>query len=56
MTVSFEISEVFPVYPDELYSAWLDSETHTEMTGSKGGSHRQGDRAIQRVETDISRG
>lgn len=29
----FEISERFGVEPARLYSAWLSSEEHTEMTG-----------------------
>lgn len=35
MSETFRITETFPVGPDILYSAWLDSETHTRMTGGK---------------------
>ena len=31
---SFEISEIFPVKPDALFKAWLDSKSHGEMTGT----------------------
>ncbi len=31
---SFKISEVFPVKPEKIYSAWLDSKTHSEITVS----------------------
>lgn len=34
MTVEFEVSELIPATPDQLYAAWLDSGEHTEMTGS----------------------
>ena len=34
MTVLFKVSEVFPISPLELYDAWLDAQTHSEMTGS----------------------
>ena len=34
MGISFEISEVFPAAPEEIYQAWLDSEAHSKMTGS----------------------
>ncbi|MBO6523925.1 MAG: SRPBCC domain-containing protein [Balneolaceae bacterium] len=33
--VSFEISAFFPVSSEELYSAWLDSEQHSAITGGK---------------------
>lgn len=29
----FEIKQSFPVEPAVIYQAWLDSETHTNMTG-----------------------
>jgi len=32
MGISFEISEVFPAAPEEIYQAWLDSEAHSKMT------------------------
>lgn len=34
MGVEFEISEVIPATPEEVFSAWLDSEEHSKMTGS----------------------
>ena len=34
MTLEFEISEVFPASPEAVFDAWLDSESHTAMTGS----------------------
>ena len=33
MAESIEVSEVFPVSPDELYRAWLNSELHSAFTG-----------------------
>jgi activator of HSP90 ATPase len=30
----FEMSAIFPIPPEDLYRAWLDSEEHAEMTGS----------------------
>lgn len=33
--VSFTVSEVFPVTAVELYMAWMDSGTHTDMTGGE---------------------
>ncbi len=35
MKKSFEISEKFPVTAKQLYTAWLDSEVHSEMTGGE---------------------
>ncbi|MBU0732110.1 SRPBCC domain-containing protein [Patescibacteria group bacterium] len=35
MLESFEVSDIFPVSPEELYSAWLDSKKHGAFTGSK---------------------
>ena len=35
MAVEFVISDLFPVPVDELYSSWLDSDLHTQMTGGK---------------------
>ena len=32
---SFELSETFPVKAEKLYTAWLDSEIHAQITGSK---------------------
>lgn len=31
--VEFEVSDFIPAAPDRVYSAWLDSDEHTEMTG-----------------------
>ena len=33
MKVEFEISDVIPASPDQVYSAWLDSGEHSAMTG-----------------------
>jgi uncharacterized protein YndB with AHSA1/START domain len=33
MSMEFEISEVIPVTPEIVYSAWLNSDEHTLMTG-----------------------
>lgn len=33
--ISFELSAFFRVSPEELYSAWLDSEQHSAMTGGE---------------------
>jgi uncharacterized protein YndB with AHSA1/START domain len=35
MSIAFEVSDSIPASPDTLYSAWLDSEEHSRMTGSK---------------------
>lgn len=35
MIESIKISEVFPVNAKRLYDAWLNSEEHSEFTGSK---------------------
>ena len=35
MAVEFVISDLFPVSVEKLYSAWLDSDIHTKMTGGK---------------------
>jgi activator of HSP90 ATPase len=34
LSIEFEVSDVVPGSPDEIYSAWLDSNQHTRMTGS----------------------
>jgi uncharacterized protein YndB with AHSA1/START domain len=31
----FEMSEIFSKPPQEVYDAWLDSKTHSKMTGGK---------------------
>ena len=33
MSVSFEVSELIPATPDDIYNAWLSSERHSKMTG-----------------------
>jgi uncharacterized protein YndB with AHSA1/START domain len=34
MAIEFEVSDVLPVSPKVVYSAWLNSEEHSQMTGS----------------------
>ena len=34
MSVSFELSELIPATPDDIYGAWLSSDGHSSMTGS----------------------
>lgn len=34
MSLSFEISTLLPVLPEQVYDAWLDSEMHSAMTGA----------------------
>jgi uncharacterized protein YndB with AHSA1/START domain len=31
---SFKISEIFPVMPETIYKAWLDSDVHSDIIGS----------------------
>lgn len=38
MTLEFSVSAVIPASPQAVYSAWLDSEGHTKMTGSPANS------------------
>lgn len=33
MALAFTVSDIIPAVPDEIYAAWLDSETHAKMTG-----------------------
>jgi len=33
--MEFELSTIVPRSPQEVYDAWLDSKTHTKMTGAK---------------------
>ena len=33
MSIQFEISDVIPATPEEVYHAWLNSEEHGDMTG-----------------------
>ena len=35
MSIEFEISDVIPASPEEIYEAWLNSEEHTRMTGGQ---------------------
>ncbi|NNF19948.1 MAG: hypothetical protein HKN61_09225 [Flavobacteriaceae bacterium] len=35
MKERFQFEEIFPVSPKELYESWLNSESHSAMTGSK---------------------
>ena len=35
MKVSITLKETFPVKPEVLYKAWLNSEEHTRMTGGE---------------------
>jgi uncharacterized protein YndB with AHSA1/START domain len=34
MSVSFEVSELIPATPEDIYDAWLSSDGHSSMTGS----------------------
>jgi uncharacterized protein YndB with AHSA1/START domain len=34
MTLKFKVSAVIPASPEAIYDAWLDSDGHTNMTGS----------------------
>lgn len=34
MPYDFKLSAIIPASPQEIYDAWLDSLTHSEMTGS----------------------
>lgn len=33
MGIAFEVSDIIPASPEEVYAAWLDSDSHTRMTG-----------------------
>jgi activator of HSP90 ATPase len=35
MKVEFEVSHFIPASPDQVYSAWLDSDEHSAMTGGQ---------------------
>ena len=35
MPLDFEVSAVIPASPIEVYKAWLDSKSHSQMTGGK---------------------
>ena len=42
--LTFSISEVFSTTPEILFDAWLDSDSHSSMTGSKSQvSNREGE-------------
>ena len=44
MKGSFELKVRFPVNPQTLYDAWLDSEEHSNMTGGKAScSNKEGE-------------
>ncbi len=34
MTIEFEVATIIQASPQQLYDAWLDSATHTQMTGA----------------------
>ena len=34
MAIEFEVQAEFPVAPEVIYNAWLESEAHSAMTGS----------------------
>ena len=33
MALEFEVSDILPAAPNQVYNAWLDSDGHTRMTG-----------------------
>ena len=35
MPIHFEIDDLIPAPVEEVYEAWLDSQSHSEMTGGK---------------------
>jgi uncharacterized protein YndB with AHSA1/START domain len=35
MGIEFEVSELIPASPEAIYSAWLDSRAHSDMTGGE---------------------
>jgi activator of HSP90 ATPase len=35
MSYDFEVSDIIPGTPGEIYSAWMSSEGHTAMTGAE---------------------
>lgn len=39
--VNFEISDLIPASPEEVYNAWLDSAKHSEMTGGLATTSRE---------------
>ena len=34
MSLEFEVSEVFPAIPENVYAAWISTTEHSRMTGS----------------------
>lgn len=42
MALEFEISGLIPASPEVVYRAWLDSETHTNMTGGEAAVSEKG--------------
>ncbi len=60
MGVEFEVSDVIPATPEEVYAAWLDSDGHTKMTGSpaevsaeKGGAFQAWDGYISGTNVEL---
>lgn len=37
--MEFELKHIFPVKPEQLYKAWLDSKSHSDMTGGEAEIH-----------------
>ena len=35
MSIEFEVSDLIPASTDVVYTAWLDSDEHTKMTGGQ---------------------
>ncbi len=35
MKIQFEVSDLIPAAPEDIYNAWLDSEKHSTMTGGQ---------------------
>lgn len=35
MSIEFGVSDIIPAGPEEIYSAWVDSEAHSAMTGGR---------------------
>jgi activator of HSP90 ATPase len=62
MEKGFQLSELFPVRPEEIYQAWLSSQEHSAMTGSPayiegavGGEFRAWDGYISGRTLELSR-
>ena len=63
MSIAFEISDNIPASPTTLYHAWLDSEEHSKMTGSRaqvssqlGGTFEAWDGYIQGTNLELEPG